>query len=113
MMQLILDKYNLPGYMFLLLFVYTLLFLYAPIKEESYTLLDEHSSLSYIYRIFISLLFLSVNSVAQYYMSMTEYDARNTNLLFLLSLCGLLWFFSSDTISLLKAESYYIILVPN
>lgn len=91
MMQLILDKYNLPGYMFLLLFVYTLLFLYAPIMGKLYIRLDEHSSLSYFCRIIITLLFLCVNSVALYQMSMTEYDARNSNLWLLLSLCGLLW----------------------
>jgi len=90
-MQLILDKYNLPGYMFLLLFVYTLLFLCAPVKEKMYNLLDEHSSHSYLLRFIIPIVFLIINSVALYQMSMTEYDARNSNLWFLLSLCALLW----------------------
>ena len=90
-MQLILDKYNLPGYLFLLLFVYTLVFLYAPLMEIMYTQIDVHSSFSYSLRFFISLLFLMINSIALYQMSRTEYDARNTNLWFLLTACGLLW----------------------
>lgn len=91
LMQLIMDKYNLPGYMFLLLFVYTLFFLYAPLKEEMYIRLDLHSSQSFSLRLIISLLFLMINSFTLYQMSMTEYDAHNTTLWYLLSACGLLW----------------------
>ena len=90
-MHLILDKYNLPGYMFLLLFIYTMLFLYAPIKDKMYSRLDEHSSQSiYLFSI-ILVLFIFVNSFTLYWMSMTEYDARDSKLWYMLTLCGLSW----------------------
>jgi peptidoglycan/LPS O-acetylase OafA/YrhL len=90
-MHLILDKYNLPGYMFLLLFIYIMLFLYAPIKDKMYSKLDEHSSQSiYLFSI-ILVLFILVNSFTLYWMSMTEYDARDSKFWYMLTLCGLSW----------------------
>ena len=90
-MQLLLDKYNLPGYMFLLLFVYTLVFLYAFLKEVIYAQLDKRSSQSYSLCFIIFLLFLMFNTFTLYQMSMMEYDARHTTLWYLLTTCGLLW----------------------
>lgn len=120
-MHLILDKYNLPGYLFLLLFVYTLVFLYAPLKEIMYTRIDSRFSFSFSLRFFISFLFFMINGGALYQMSRTEYDARNTYLWFLLTACGLLWivfllmlfqsFKQNNVVSLISKISFELYLV--
>lgn len=120
-MQLVLDKYNLPGYMLLLLFVYTMVFLYAHLKDAMYIRMGLKFSQSYSFCFIIFLLFLVVNAFALYQMSLTEYDARNTILWYILTVCGLLWivfllmlfhsFKQNNVVSFLSKISFELYLV--
>ena len=121
LMQLVLDKYNLPGYMLLLLFVYTMVFLYAHLKDAMYIRMGLKFSQSYSFCFIIFLLFLVVNAFALYQMSLTEYDARNTILWYILTVCGLLWivfllmlfhsFKQNNVVSFLSKISFELYLV--
>ena len=73
--------------MFILLFIYSLLFLYAP---SLLSRMKARNRLS-VFQLFVVCGFVMVNAVAVYMMYGESYDPRNSYLWILLSICGLLW----------------------